>query len=411
MASTIAIAAVSQEDSSSRWDLSRCISHALENNITISQSKLQQKISALEYTQSKFERLPSVNASASQSLLGPATTSFGINAGMNLYNGLNTEYNIQKQRISLEKQATQTESVKYDITTAVVEAYLQLLYNKENIEVAEKILESSNAQLTLAQAKYKLGSISAKDASDIEAQYANNEYSLIRARNTYAQQLLTLKQLLEINPETNFDIATPTIGTTTYEIPSVNDVYQTAYTQLPNIKNIRQQQSIDSLSIKMAKSAYYPLLSLSAGLGASADYFDNQSEIQGNKSLRLSLSVPIFNNLQTKTNVEKARINSEYNTLALESAKKNLYKEIESTCQSAKAYEMELRALEKSEKAAAVSYELAQKQFKVGATSATNLLIAETNYIEANISKLQTKYMAVLYYLLLQQYQGKTIAI
>lgn len=411
MASTIAIAAVSQEDSSSRWDLSRCISHALENNITISQSKLQQKISALEYTQSKFERLPSVNASASQSLLGPATTSFGINAGMNLYNGLNTEYNIQKQRISLEKQATQTESVKYDITTAVVEAYLQLLYNKENIEVAEKILESSNAQLTLAQAKYKLGSISAKDASDIEAQYANNEYSLIRARNTYAQQLLTLKQLLEINPETNFDIATPTIGTTTYEIPSVNDVYQTAYTQLPNIKNIRQQQSIDSLSIKMAKSAYYPSLSLSAGLGASADYFDNQSEIQGNKSLRLSLSVPIFNNLQTKTNVEKARINSEYNTLALESAKKNLYKEIESTCQSAKAYEMELRALEKSEKAAAVSYELAQKQFKVGATSATNLLIAETNYIEANISKLQTKYMAVLYYLLLQQYQGKTIAL
>lgn len=411
MASTIAIAAVSQEDSSSRWDLSRCISHALENNITISQSKLQQKISALEYTQSKFERLPSVNASASQSLLGPATTSFGINAGMNLYNGLNTEYNIQKQRISLEKQATQTESVKYDITTAVVEAYLQLLYNKENIEVAEKILESSNAQLTLAQAKYKLGSISAKDASDIEAQYANNEYSLIRARNTYAQQLLTLKQLLEINPETNFDIATPTIGTTTYEIPSVNDVYQTAYTQLPNIKNIRQQQSIDSLSIKMAKSAYYPSLSLSAGLGASADYSDNQSEIQGNKSLRLSLSVPIFNNLQTKTNVEKARINSEYNTLALESAKKNLYKEIESTCQSAKAYEMELRALEKSEKAAAVSYELAQKQFKVGATSATNLLIAETNYIEANISKLQTKYMAVLYYLLLQQYQGKTIAL
>ena len=411
MASTIAIAAVSQEDSSSRWDLSRCISHALENNITISQSKLQQKISALEYTQSKFERLPSVNASASQSLLDPATTSFGINAGMNLYNGLNTEYNIQKQRISLEKQATQTESVKYDITTAVVEAYLQLLYNKENIEVAEKILESSNAQLTLAQAKYKLGSISAKDASDIETQYANNEYSLIRARNTYAQQLLTLKQLLEINPETNFDIATPTIGTTTYEIPSVNDVYQTAYTQLPNIKNIRQQQSIDSLSIKMAKSAYYPSLSLSAGLGASADYFDNQSEIQGNKSLRLSLSVPIFNNLQTKTNVEKARINSEYNTLALESAKKNLYKEIESTCQSAKAYEMELRALEKSEKAAAVSYELAQKQFKVGATSATNLLIAETNYIEANISKLQTKYMAVLYYLLLQQYQGKTIAL
>lgn len=411
IASTTTLTAISQEDSSSRWDLDRCISHALENNINISQSQLEQKVSALEYTQSKFERLPSVNGSASQSLLDPTTTSFGLNANLNIFNGLSTEYNIKKQRLSLEKQATKTESVKYEITTAVIEAYLQLLYNKENIDVAEKILESSKAQLTLSQAKYKVGSISAKDASDIEAQYASNEYSLIKARNAYAQQLLTLKQLLELNPETSFDIAIPNIETATYEVPSAKEVYQTAYTVLPDIKNMQQQQAIDSVSIKLAQSAYYPSLSLSAGVGASANYFDNQSELEGNNSLRLSLSVPIFNNLQNKTNVETARINSEYNTLALESAKKNLYKEIESTCQSAQAYQTELIALEKSEKAAAVSYELAQKQFNLGATDATSLLLAETNYIQANLSKIQAKYMAILYHLLLQQYQGKPLAL
>ena len=86
IASTTTLTAISQEDSSSRWDLDRCISHALENNINISQSQLEQKVSALEYTQSKFERLPSVNGSASQSLLNPTTTSFGLNANLNIFN-------------------------------------------------------------------------------------------------------------------------------------------------------------------------------------------------------------------------------------------------------------------------------------------------------------------------------------
>ena len=92
IASTTTLTAISQEDSSSRWDLDRCISHALENNINISQSQLEQKVSALEYTQSKFERLPSINGSASQSLLDPTTTSFGLNANLNIFNGLSTEY-------------------------------------------------------------------------------------------------------------------------------------------------------------------------------------------------------------------------------------------------------------------------------------------------------------------------------
>lgn len=394
------------------WNLDQCISYALDNNISVSQSYLKQRTAELQYKQSKFNRLPSVNASASQSLLDPTSSSVGLSASLNLFNGFNTEYGIKKSKLELEKQSFQTEQAIYDIEIAVAEAYLQVLYYGENIKTSEKTLESSAEQLKLAEAKYKVGSIAKKDFTDIQAQYANNQYSLIRAQNQYEQQKLTLKQLLELSQETTFDIQSPESSPNyDWEIPSPMEVYNEACKTLPEIKNAEQQLVLDSLSLKMAKSSYYPSLSLSAGLGANGDFFDSESEWSGNKSLRMSLSVPIFNKWQTKTNVETTKINAEYNALAVEQTKKSLYKEIEAACLNAKAYQNEWQALQMSAQAAQESYELAQKQFKVGSIDATSLLLAETKMIDANLALNQVHFMTLLSYIIIDHYQGKPISL
>ena len=331
---------------------------------------------------------------------------------MNLFNGFNTEYNIKRSKLELEKQSYITEQTIDDIEIAVAEAYLQVLYYSENIKTSERTLESSAEQLKLAEAKYKVGSIAKKDLTDIQAQYANNQYSLIRAQNQYEQQKLTLKQLLELSPEENFDVVEPELSPN-YDmaIPSPMEVFNEACKTLPEIKNAEQQLVIDSLAMKMAKSAYYPSLSLSAGVGASGNFFDNESEWSGNKSLRMSLSVPIFNKWQTKTNVETSKINAEYNALAVESTKKSLYKEIEAACLNAKAYQNEWQALQMSAQAAQESYELAQKQFKVGSIDATSLLLAETKMIDANLALNQVHFMTLLSYIIIDHYQGKPISL
>ncbi|MCQ2959389.1 MAG: TolC family protein [Bacteroidales bacterium] len=408
LTSTISYA---QESQNQQWDLQQCVSHALTNNLTVSQSYLKQRSSELQYNQSKLNRLPSVNASASQSLLEPTSSSIGLSASMNLFNGFNTENTIKKNKLEFDKQALQTEQAKYEIEIAVAEAYLQCLYYKDNIKTAEKTLESSADELRVAEAKFKVGSIAKKDYTDIKAQYANNEYSLIRAKNTYAQQILTLKQLLELAPGENIEIYEPEIENVAFEVPAPIDVFNEACQTLPEIRNAEQQLAIDSISLKIAKSAYYPSLSLSAGVGANGDFFDNESEWSGNKSLRLSLSVPIFNKWQTKTNVETTKINSEYNVLAIESTKKKLYKEIEQACQNAEAYQKELEALQMSLEAAEESYQLAQKQFSVGATNATALLLAESKFIEVSLSQIQAKYMAILSRIVIDHYQGKSISL
>ena len=403
----------SQEDSlvnTNVWDLQTCISYALENNLSVSQSYLKQRSSELQYKQSKMNRLPSVNGSASQSLLDPMNTSVGVNASLNLFNGFNTENNIKKSKLELERQEIQVEQAKYDIEIAVAEAFIQTLYAKDNILLAEKLLETSEKELKISETKFKVGSVSQRDYSEMQAQYANKQYSLIRAQNQYSQQLLTLKQLLELEPDENFEIEQREKPFADFEVPSPMDVYNDACKLYPEMKYAEQQLAIDSLAVKMAKSSYYPSLSLSAGVGANMNFFDSESELQGNNSLRLSLSVPIFNRWQTKTNVETTKINSEYNLLAVESTKKNLYKQIENACQNATSYQAEDKALQASLEAMEVSFELAQKQFEVGLIDATTLLITETNYAQTSISQIQAKYMAILNYMVIQHYQGKTIA-
>lgn len=392
-----------------KWTLQQCVSYALENNLTVSQSNLKQRSSELSYKQSKLNRLPSVNASASQSLLEPTSASVGLSASMNLFNGFNMENTIKKNKLELDKQSLQTEQVKYDIEISVAEAYIQVLYAKENVVLAEKLLETSKRQLKIAEAKYKVGSMSKKDYSDIEAQYANKEYSLVRAKNQYSQQLLTLKQLLELEPGVSFDIAESELSLTTFTVPSPLKVYEDACKVYPEMRSAEQQLAIDSLSVKIAKSSYYPSLSVSGGVGASGDFFDNESEWMGNKSLRMSLSVPIFNRWQTKTNVENTKINSEYNALGIESTRKNLYKSIENACQNAEAYQAEDVALQYSLQSLENSLELAQKQFEVGLIDATTLLVTETNYAQTSVSQIQAKYMAVLNYMVILHYQGKTL--
>jgi len=392
-----------------QWNLQDCISHALENNISVSQSYLKQRSSELQVNQAKMNRLPSVNGSASQSLFDPMNTSVGVNANLNLFNGFNTENSIKKSKLELERQKIHVEQAKYDIEIAVAEAYLQVLYAHDNVELADLLVSVTEKELKISETKFKIGSISQRDYSDMEAQYANKQYSLIRAQNQYEQHLLTLKQLLELEPGVAFDIVIDR-PTAEFEVPSPIDVFNDACKVYPDMRYAEQQLAIDSLSVKMAKSSYYPSLSLSAGVGANINFFDSESELQGNNSLRLSLSVPIFNKWQTKTNVETAKINSEYNVLAVESTKKNLYKQIENACQNAKSYQAEDKALSASLEALNVSVDLARKQFEVGLIDATTLLITETNYAQTKVSQFQAQYMAILNHLVIQHYQGKAIA-
>lgn len=412
------------------WSLQDCIDYAALNNLTVLDAQLDASSAAVNYKQSKQQRLPNLTGSASESYsrgysIDPITsnyvnqdifsTSTSLNTSITLFQGSQLNNQIDQNALLLDQSALFIEEAKNNITLSLTEAYLQALYYKEAIAVAQNTLAGSQQESKIAKSRYDAGAIAKKDYSDALSQEASNNYELIQAQNSYEAQLLLLRQLLELEPETNFDIVDPDIdyNGSTLLLDKV-DVYHNALNTLPEIAASKLDIDISEKDLEIAKGAYLPTLSLTGSLGSGYTSiqdmsFTDQFDINFNQRLGLSLSVPIFNRGQTKANVQNARINIEKANIALRTQEKELYNKVETAWRNARSSQEQLLAAEAARNAAKDSYELAQKQYEVGAINTTDLVLTQNTYSNAEQNYIQAKYLGILYAQLLQFYQGNEI--
>ena len=412
------------------WSLQDCIDYAALNNLTVLDAQLDASSAAVNYKQSKQQRLPNLTGSASESYsrgysIDPITsnyvnqdifsTSTSLNTSITLFQGSQLNNQIDQNALLLDQSALFIEEAKNNITLSLTEAYLQALYYKEAIAVAENTLAGSQQESKIAKSRYDAGAIAKKDYSDALSQEASNNYELIQAQNSYEAQLLLLRQLLELEPETTFDIVDPDIdyNGSTLLLDKV-DVYHNALNTLPEIAASKLDIDISEKDLEIAKGAYLPTLSLTGSLGSGYTSiqdmsFTDQFDINFNQRLGLSLSVPIFNRGQTKANVQNAKINIEKANIALRTQEKELYNKVETAWRNARSSQEQLLAAEAARNAAKDSYELAQKQYEVGAINTTDLVLTQNTYSNAEQNYIQAKYLGILYAQLLQFYQGNEI--
>lgn len=412
------------------WSLQDCIDYAALNNLTVLDAQLDASSAAVNYKQSKQQRLPNLTGSASESYsrgysIDPITsnyvnqdifsTSTSLNTSITLFQGSQLNNQIDQNALLLDQSALFIEEAKNNITLSLTEAYLQALYYNEAIAVAKNTLAGSQQESKIAKSRYDAGAIAKKDYSDALSQEASNNYELIQAQNSYEAQLLLLRQLLELEPETTFDIVDPDIdyNGSTLLLDKV-DVYHNALNTLPEIAASKLDIDISEKDLEIAKGAYLPTLSLTGSLGSGYTSiqdmsFTDQFDINFNQRLGLSLSVPIFNRGQTKANVQNAKINIEKANIALRTQEKELYNKVETAWRNARSSQEQLLAAEAARNAAKDSYELAQKQYEVGAINTTDLVLTQNTYSNAEQNYIQAKYLGILYAQLLQFYQGNEI--
>ena len=412
------------------WSLQDCIDYAALNNLTVLDAQLDASSAAVNYKQSKQQRLPNLTGSASESYsrgysIDPITsnyvnqdifsTSTSLNTSITLFQGSQLNNQIDQNALLLDQSALFIEEAKNNITLSLTEAYLQALYYKEAIAVAQNTLAGSQQESKIAKSRYDAGAIAKKDYSDALSQEASNNYELIQAQNSYEAQLLLLRQLLELEPETTFDIVDPDIdyNGSTLLLDKV-DVYHNALNTLPEIAASKLDIDISEKDLEIAKGAYLPTLSLTGSLGSGYTSiqdmsFTDQFDINFNQRLGLSLSVPIFNRGQTKANVQNAKINIEKANIAMRTQEKELYNKVETAWRNARSSQEQLLAAEAARNAAKDSYDLAQKQYEVGAINTTDLVLTQNTYSNAEQNYIQAKYLGILYAQLLQFYQGNEI--
>ncbi|MGV7105910.1 TolC family protein [Flavobacterium sp. U410] len=416
-------------DKKNGWTLQDCIQYAKDKNLTIKTAELNQESATVNYTQSKFAKWPSLSASASQTLsngntIDPITsdyvaqqihsTSLGVSTSMTLYQGSQLTNQIQQNKLQVDQNSLYVKEAENNVVLSVVEAYLQALYSKEGVNVAEMNLESSEKQLEVSKARFEAGTVAKKDYTDAISQVATNKYSLISAQNTYDLQLLTLKQLLELQPEDEFSIAEINNDLLVNRLPDKNEVYQMALGQMPEVEASKMGIDISEKDLSIAKGGFLPTLSLSGSLGSGYTStqnltFPDQLDFNFNQRVGLSLSIPIFSKYQNKAQVANAKISIEKSKIEYQTTQKELYKKIETAWQSAKASLEQVDQAVAAREAAKESFLLAQKKHELNALSTADLIVSQNTYTTAEQNYYQAKYLSILYTQLLQFYQTNEI--
>ena len=412
------------------WSLEDCVSYALEHNITIKDATLDKNRAEVDYDSAKSSKLPNLFGSASQNFsngnsIDPITSNFvsdqivstnvGINTNLTLFQGNQLNNQVKQNKLFLEQSIFQEEVEKNNIVLNILETYLQALFAKESIMIADNNLAASENEVQTAKARLDAGSIALSDYTDAQSQVATNKFNVITAKNDYAQNIIALKQLLELTPLDDMEI-----GVIDEESSDVNlelnevEVYSKALGILPEIQASNLSIEATEKELDIAKGGYLPTLSLTGSLGTgytsiNANSFSTQFDVNFNQGLGLNLTLPIFNRNQTKAAVKIAKINIEKAEIAKQNTEKEVFQKVETAYQNALSAQEQVIASEASKIAAEQSYKLAQKKYELGALSTTDLVISQNTFTNTQQNYLQAKYLNILYHELLQFYQGNEI--
>lgn len=412
------------QDSLKVWTLGECLDYALENNIQLRQSR-NDYLSGIEDTgEAKAALFPSLTASVTQGFTNyPSsnatdrnsyTGTYGLNAGMTLYEGGKLRTAVKRQQVQNRIDALSVEESANDIRIAIVQSYMQCLYAAEAVTVNRSTADASKARRDRAEAMWQAGSISKVDFAQLESQYASDEYQVVVASASLDNYKLQLKQLLELDITEEMNLAAPAIQESEVlsALPAKAEIYATALDAMPEIK--RGELAVESaeLGIRQARAGFFPSVSLSAGIGTghmSGGSFESGSQVWNrfNENVGLSVSIPIFSNRKNRTAVNKARIAVSNSLLERQSLEKELLREVESAYLDAVSAQSQYVAACEKQHYAQQSCDLTDEQFRVGMKNTVELITAQNELTAARQEVLQAKYMALLNIELLDIYQGK----
>ena len=416
------------------WSLERCIEYAKEHNLQIKQNQLSVQQAQNNILQSKMDFLPSIDASASHNMSWgrsvnmqtleiiqnklSQSSSFSASASETIFSGFAKVNTLKSNKMQLQISEQQVEKLKNDITIQITRAYLQVLLSQELEKTAKENLESIAQQVEKSKQLVDAGSQAYSTLLEMKAQYANEASTLVDAQNNVRTNLLTLTQLLDLQPTdaSNLAVVKP-VGSadTLYKGEEMNLVYAKAL-ELPQIKAAELTLDKSRLDLKVQQARLYPSISASAGYGTF--FTDGQNgaffpQLDKNKqhSLGFSLNIPVFSGLGYRTNVKNAKLAVENSRIDLEIQKQNLYKEVQT------AYNEEYSALQKV-KAAKVtlestkeSFTYTENKFNVGALSGTDYRVAKANLFKAQSDFLQAKYQYLFESKILDFYKGIPITL
>ncbi|PKP05091.1 MAG: hypothetical protein CVU11_01460 [Bacteroidetes bacterium HGW-Bacteroidetes-6] len=450
-----------------QWSLEECIVYARENNLSLKLQQLNVQLAELSVFRSKAALLPGISAGATHNYNYGRTVdmytnqfatdrvqsnNFYLSGNVTVFNGFRL-INSWKQS-ELEAEAARLDAVQatQDISLSIATAYLQVLYSLELVNNAQNQLNVTQLQLERTRKLQVAGAVSRGNLLSIEAQAASEESQLVNAENQLSIAYLTLAQMLDLDDVASFQIVVPEImmpDTAAFLLQNPNDIYRFAESNQPGVQSAEIKIESAEKSLDIARAGRYPSLSLSGSWGSgysgasrrvtginmdgydttgftsesineyvlspswSYSYetipFADQIKDNVNKSIGLTLSVPLFNRFNTSTAIKQAKINVEMAKIGFEQEKRNLQKTIQQAYNDAAGALKRYQAAKKQADALREAFKYMDERFNVGAANPVEYSDSKNKLITAESDMLQARYEFIFRSKILDYYLGKEI--
>jgi outer membrane protein len=447
------------------WSLQECVDYALKNNLAVKRGEVSAELADVNFQQSKFARLPTLNASAGRNwnfgrTIDPFTNQFttsqvesdnlSLNSSLVLFNGFQLRNTLQQSRLEFMAGQHDLQKIKNDISLNVVSAYLQALYAKEQLKVAEGRVELAKQQQERVRRMVDNGIMVQGNLLDATAQYATEELALVSAQNQVDMARLALAQLLQLTTVGDFDVLDPQVG-----IPdkaavdrTVEEIYLLSLRFLPEVHAADTRMQSAEKGVVIAQGAFAPRLTLFGQLStfyASSnkritdgsligyapdgsfistgfdtlpvlsplfDYnletnpYRTQLDQNLNRAVGVSMSIPLFNGLNTRSALQRARLNLESAKINKDQTRNQVFQSIQQAHTDAKAAGKRYEATKGSVEAFEAAFQYAQKRFDAGVIQSLEYLTAVNNLTRSRIDLLQAKYDYIFRLKVLDFYAG-----
>ena len=416
--------------------LNEAIDLALENNFQLKVAENNLDLSRFNQKSEKADFFPSVTAdfSASRST-GPGfvpgsarfinQTSNSINGRLSssipIFNGFENINSLRSSQYDTKSQEENRQRVRESIIFNTASNFLQVVLDRELLRIARETLEASNKTLEQVDAQVDVGSRASVDLYNQEATVASNELQVTNQENALNISRLQLVRQLQIDPLKNYKFVIPDINVENMTAADYN-LQELVATAIENRSDLKSEKyNIDAIryQLKATQASLYPSLNFNASL--TTDYSD-QSTLPGTnetisfndqffdqnirRSFSLSLSIPIFNNLNIRNTVESQQINYENAKLQLEDTRRQVVQEVTQAYNDYVAVIKRLESTEKALRAAQRSYETQQERYNVGAGTLIELSDANSLFVEARSNRAQAELNYIFQKKLLDYYLG-----
>lgn len=405
------------------WSLQKCIDYALAHNTSLKQEQLTYNIKKLSILEKKWAFAPKVVANTSFSassgrVLDQTTYEFignsRIGAGtysiigtFTIFNGLRNLYELDYSKLDTWATHYRIATQKLELCQRIVESYFQIRCNEDAWESSKCIRDIAKKQLEIITQQVKNGRAIESEELSAKAQLYDAESDVVTAEGNLKISQNSLCYLLGIEPPIPFIVE----KMDTMAAPSLNDLYD-VLEKLPEYRSAEMAVKMAERAHQIARSYYFPSISLSFGYGSSfstarqliietgdsaINYipypFVNQLKDNASLYLTLNMSIPIFNQYSTTIQNQKS-------VLALENSRNSLMSTKQVLSQQINQIEIECRSLYQQKEMAKQEFIFAEsneiilrEKFNLGIIdyntwniSLVNLAKAKYRYIEAQYS-------------------------